>query len=318
MCTGQKQPSSDSALRVLICWAAHQTPDDQSDRRGFLADRRYFCTFSTATRDPLSAAPAEAGRPLRTWSPRKGAPNPPLPYLALARLVATLHQPPTTTANTTTTRSPRPPLLVLAAMEQWQAYSDPSNASGQRRYNGSNSNAQMSPRDFGSSGAPAPAQQPPAGFKYDQYQGGLNPHQASSAASPMASPQMRDGNGDVPMQDAHDPYAAMNSSIKYPMRPHHQHHLSSSRTSSLQQEPSVAAQRYSPMEALSPTSPYGAKSAAAAQFSQQPTQRQSPTRPSDYAPQQSPYYPGRQQQAAPQLPKINLPGPKRTLPSYSG
>jgi dual specificity protein kinase YAK1 len=198
--------------------------------------------------------------------------------------------------------------LVPAAMEQWQAYNDPSNASGQRRYNGNNNLGQMSPRDFGS-GGPAPAQQaqqPPAGFKYDQYQGGLNPHQtsASSATSPMASPQVRDGNGDVPMQDAHDSYAGLNSSVKYPMRPHHQHHLSTGRTATLQQEPSAAAQRYSPMEVLSPTSPYGAKSAGPAQFPQQPAQqRQSPTRSSDYAPQQSPYYSSRQ--AAPQLPPIH-------------
>ncbi|KAL2260745.1 hypothetical protein VTK26DRAFT_5164 [Humicola hyalothermophila] len=198
-------------------------------------------------------------------------------------------------------------------MEQWQTYSDPSSASGQRRYNGSNnSSSQMSPRDFNSGGAPPPAQ-PPAGFKYDQYQGGLNAHQTSSATSPLASPQIRDGNGDVSMQDAHDPYAGLNSSVKYPMRPHHQHHLSSGRTASLQQEPSVAAQRYSPMEALSPTSPYGAKSAVAAQFSQQPTQRQSPTRPTDYAPQQGSYYGGRQ--ATSQLPPMNPYSPAQD--SYS-
>ncbi|KAK4043275.1 kinase-like domain-containing protein [Parachaetomium inaequale] len=190
-------------------------------------------------------------------------------------------------------------------MEQWQAYNDPASAGGQRRYNGSTS-SQMSPRDFGNvSSGQNPAQQPPAGFKYDNYQGGLNPHQApSSATSPMASPHLRDGNGDVPMQDSHDSYAGLNPSAKYPMRPHHQHHLSSSRAANLQQEPSAAAQRYSPMEVLSPTSPYGPKSGSAGQFSQQPAQRQSPTRSSDYAPQQqNPYYSSRQ--AAPQLPPIS-------------
>jgi dual specificity protein kinase YAK1 len=123
----------------------------------------------------------------------------------------------------------------------------------------------------------------------------------------MASPSLRDGNGDVPMQDSHDGYGGLNSSAKYPMRPHHQHHLSTGRAASLQQEPSAAAQRYSPMEVLSPTSPYGSKSASANQFAQQPAQRQSPTRSSDYAPQQqqqqSPYYNTRQ--SAPQLPPIN-------------
>ncbi|AEO57398.1 hypothetical protein MYCTH_2303514 [Thermothelomyces thermophilus ATCC 42464] len=187
-------------------------------------------------------------------------------------------------------------------MEQWQAYNDPAGAGGPRRYNGSTGN-QMSPRDFGSSGQ-NPAQQPPAGFKYDNYQGGLNPHQTtSSAASPMSSPHLRDGNGDVPMQDSHDSYGSLSTSAKYPMRPHHQHHLSSGRTANLQQEPSAAAQRYSPMEVMSPTSPYGPKTASSGQFSQQPAQRQSPTRSSDYAPQQSPYYGSRQ--AAPQLPPIN-------------
>ncbi|EAQ88953.1 hypothetical protein CHGG_05572 [Chaetomium globosum CBS 148.51] len=187
-------------------------------------------------------------------------------------------------------------------MEQWQAYNDPASAGGQRRYNG-NTGSQMSPRDFGS-GAQNPAQQPPAGFKYDNYQGGLNPHQTPpSATSPMASPLLHDGNGDVPMQDSHDSYATLNPNAKYPMRPHHQQHPSSGRTANLQQEPSAAAQRYSPMEVLSPTSPYGPKSSSASQFSQQPAQRQSPTRSSDYAPQQSPYYNTRQ--AAPQLPPIN-------------
>ncbi|KAL2189081.1 kinase-like protein [Thermothelomyces heterothallicus CBS 203.75] len=187
-------------------------------------------------------------------------------------------------------------------MEQWQAYNDPAGAGGPRRYNGSTGN-QMSPRDFGSSGQ-NPAQQPPAGFKYDNYQGGLNPHQTtSSAASPMSSPHLRDGNGDVPMQDSHDSYGSLSTSAKYPMRPHHQHHLSSGRTANLQQEPSAAAQRYSPMEVMSPTSPYGPKTASSGQFSQQPAHRQSPTRSSDYAPQQSPYYGSRQ--AAPQLPPIN-------------
>ncbi|KAK3380383.1 kinase-like domain-containing protein [Lasiosphaeria ovina] len=199
-------------------------------------------------------------------------------------------------------------------MEQWQAYPDPAGAGGSRRYNGSNNNStsQMSPRDFNNNGGQPPAQQqqqqqqqPPAGFKYDQYQGGLNPQQQQSAASPiMNSPQLRDGNGDVAMQDAHDAYSGLNlnPNVKYPMRPHHQHHLSGGRPSALQQEPSAAAQRYSPMEVLSPTSPYAAKSAGGGQFIQSPAQRQSPNRSSDYAPQ-SPYYTSRQ--AAPQLPPIN-------------
>jgi dual specificity protein kinase YAK1 len=91
------------------------------------------------------------------------------------------------------------------------------------------------------------------------------------------------------------------------MRPQHQHQLSGGRLTNLHagQEPSAAAQRYSPMEVLSPSSPYASKSGGGAgQFSQSPSQRQSPSRPSDYS-QQSPltYYNSRQ--AAPQLPPIN-------------
>lgn len=126
----------------------------------------------------------------------------------------------------------------------------------------------------------------------------MNPQ--SSAASSLTSPQIRDGSGDVAMSDAHDPYTSM----KYPMRPHHQHHSSVGRATNLQQEPSQAAQRYSPMEALSPTSPYAAKSVTAAQYSNPPVQRQSPTRQaqSDYNPT-SPYFANRQSQP---LPSFNL------------
>ncbi|CRK25533.1 hypothetical protein BN1708_004064 [Verticillium longisporum] len=189
---------------------------------------------------------------------------------------------------------------------QWQqSYAD--SGASSRRYN--NGAAQI-PRDYAgqippqghshthSQGHIQGQNQPPAGFKYEQYQ--QSPGAAPSAATPMASPQVRDGNGDVAMQDAQDPYASM----KYPMRPHHQSHLSGSRPANLHspQEPSAAAQRYSPMEALSPTSPYAPKSAAQGQFVNPPDQRQSPTRQqSDYNPQ-SPYYAGRQQ--APQLPPI--------------
>ncbi|KAK5653124.1 hypothetical protein OQA88_9223 [Cercophora sp. LCS_1] len=190
-------------------------------------------------------------------------------------------------------------------MEQWQAYSDSAGAGGSRRYNGSN---QMSPRDYNNGQVPAQQQpqqqQPPTGFKYDQYPGGgLNPQQSSSTSSPITSPQVRDGSGDVAMQDAQDSYSGINSSIKYPMRPHHQHHLSGGRPTGIHspQEPSSAAQRYSPMEVMSPTSPYTSKPGAS-QYSQQQAQRQSPTRSSDY-PAQNPYYGSRQ--AAPQLPPLS-------------
>lgn len=178
-------------------------------------------------------------------------------------------------------------------MDQWQQpYSD---SAGPRRYNGNpppnQQQQQQQPqiaRDFNGN----VSGQPPAGFTYEQYQGGIGAH---SASSPNAAPHMRDGNGDVAMQDAGDQYSGM----KYPMRPHHQQHLSGSgRTAShhSSQEPSAAAQRYSPMETLSPSSPYGASQQG------QYASRQSPTRPGSYSSPNS-YYSNRQQTQQ-QLPPI--------------
>lgn len=183
-------------------------------------------------------------------------------------------------------------------MDQWQGYQDP--ASGSRRYNGN----QMTPsREYAQQQS---AQvQPPVSFKYDQYQGPINSHSHSSqsnATSPIATPQIRDGNGDVPMQDAHDPY---NGGTKYPLRPHHSSHLSSGRSSNLHSpsEPSAAAQRYSPMEVMSPTSPYGSKNQPQGQFSAPHSQRQSPTR-AEYT-SQSPYYSRQNSQLPPITPYTN-------------
>ncbi|KAI0168372.1 kinase-like domain-containing protein [Pestalotiopsis sp. NC0098] len=168
-------------------------------------------------------------------------------------------------------------------MDQWQGYSDAA-AGSQRRYNGT------SQRDYPQQNSQH--QQSPGPLRYDQY-GNVS---QSSATSPMSTPQLRDNNGDVAMSDAHDAYGAM----KYPMRPHHQTHLSgSARPSAMalhSAEPSAAAQRYSPMEVLSPTSPYPPKPASG-QFS---PHRQSPTRAnSDYS--SSPYYPSRQSSQLPTL-----------------
>lgn len=166
--------------------------------------------------------------------------------------------------------------------QQQPSYSDSAGAS--RRHNGG---AQM-PRDY--VGQPPP--QAAAGYGYDHgpYHGGAPVHGANPAASsPMApGPAIRDGNGDVPMHDAHDAHAG----IKYPMRPHHQSHMSGGRTANLhspQEQPSSAAQRYSPMDTLSPTSPYAPKSS---QFANPPSQTQSPGGQGDYP--QSPYFAGRQ------------------------
>jgi dual specificity protein kinase YAK1 len=184
-------------------------------------------------------------------------------------------------------------------MDQWGAY--PDSASG-RRYNGNPPPAQPPvSRDYhGSTQGHAPA-----GFTFDQYQGAASAHPQSQAqsmaASPTAATQLRDGNGDVAMQDAGDPYSGM----KYPMRPHHQQPLSGSRGGPHHspQEPSAAAQRYSPMEALSPASPYGPPPTGQSQYgSQAASQRQSPTKSANYTSPTS-YYTSRQQNQ-PQLPPI--------------
>ena len=98
------------------------------------------------------------------------------------------------------------------------------------------------------------------------------------------------------MQDAGDPY----SGVKYPLRPHQQHLSASSRAIShnSQAEQSTAAQRYSPMEALSPSAPYN----SSPQTSQtQYSSRQSPTRSGSYSSPNS-YYSNRPQNQ--QLPPI--------------
>lgn len=175
-------------------------------------------------------------------------------------------------------------------MDQWQNYSDSSGSA--RRYNGNPppAHSQMA-RDYNGNTQP----QPPTGFTYEQYQGGVASHPQSSATSP-ATPQMTDGNGDVAMQDSGDQY----SNMKYPMRPHHQQHLSAGNqrlSHQSPQEPSAAAQRYSPMETLSPTSPYGAtQHQNSNQYMSPPgaSSRQSPPKNASYTSPNS-YYPNRQQ-----------------------
>ncbi|QUC22155.1 uncharacterized protein UV8b_06396 [Ustilaginoidea virens] len=186
----------------------------------------------------------------------------------------------------------------------WQQQSYNDSASASRRHNGG---GQM-PRDYA-------GQQPPAsaGYAYDhpqhqhqhqhQHHGGapvlpiVHPaghsvvlHGANPAISPLlqAGPAPRDGNGDVAMHDAQDAHAG----IKYPLRPHHQPHHSGGRSSTLQspheQQPSSAAQRYSPMDTLATTSPYAHKTS---QFANPPPQTQTPNAQPEYP--QSPYYAGR-------------------------
>lgn len=174
-------------------------------------------------------------------------------------------------------------------MDQWQSYSSTPGAS--RRYNIGAQPPQS--RDYNGNGGA----QPSASYAYEQYQGGIGStsHTQSASASPSTIAQ-RDGNGDIAMQDAGGPY----SGVKYPMRPHHQPHLSGgSRTMAHQPSPeqSTAAQRYSPMETLSPANTY----TVSPQINQNPyASRQSPTRPGNYSSPNS-YYANRSQA---QLPPI--------------
>lgn len=180
----------------------------------------------------------------------------------------------------------------LTAMDQWQQNSQ-AGGSSRRQYNANQPAQNPQSRDFGSNSA-----QPNFG-SFEQY--GARPASQSQArsqlSSPTRTPQARDSNGDVAMQDAGDAH----NGLKYPMRPHHQQHLSASGRAGLHgssQEQSSAAQRYSPMEAL----PGSAAYQAPPQSSQNPySNRQSPTRPGSYSSSNS-YYASRP--AAQQLPPI--------------
>ncbi|KAG5920306.1 hypothetical protein E4U42_006248 [Claviceps africana] len=254
----------------------------------------------------------------------------------------------------------------------WQqpSYSNDSIAAS-RRYHGRGQMPGQMPREYAAQQPPPPAAAAAAAaaaataaYGYDHAQHHAQHHHAQHhiqhhAAAPLlamghhpvghpvvlhaapsapASSTARDGNGDVAMHDAHDIHAA----LKYPMRPHHQSHPSSGRSSSLhsphelqqqqpqpqqqpqqqqqqhlhhhlhhhhqqqQQQPSSAAQRYSPMDTLSPATPYTPKTS---QFAHPPSQSHSPSGHSDYPP--SPYYAARQaggqqqqQQQQQQLPPI--------------
>ncbi|KAF4584297.1 kinase domain containing protein [Ophiocordyceps camponoti-floridani] len=165
-----------------------------------------------------------------------------------------------------------------------QPYTDPTGPS--RRHNG----ASQIPRDY--AGQPLPSAV--SGYSYDHghYHGGASVHVAvHNAANPAVSPPMvpsstlHDGNGDISMHDAHDAHAG----VKYPMRPYHHSHLSGGRPTALhspQEQPSSAAQRYSPMmDTVSPTSPYAPKSS---QFAQPSVQTHSSAGQTDYP--HSPYF----------------------------
>ena len=141
------------------------------------------------------------------------------------------------------------------------------------------------------------------GYGYEAYQTPSLPSQPQSiAVSPIGTPRARaysqDARQDVTMEDA-DPYNKM----KYPSRPNHQQRPSGQYLG----QDSSASRRYSPVKALSPSTPYTPSSTQGSQTpysvhgSQNTSARQSPTRSSHYAtPSQSNY-------GTPRQPPLTLP-----------
>ncbi len=117
-------------------------------------------------------------------------------------------------------------------------------------------------------------------YEYESYQSNaVASNGLSMASTPSAASHSNEYNGetDVPMEDA-DPY----NRSKYPSRPIHQR---GSSAGFLTRQGSTAAQRYSPMDMLSPSGAYASspKSQSQSSFSYQnqtPGSRQSPTRQS--------------------------------------
>ena len=166
--------------------------------------------------------------------------------------------------------------------QNWQPYTDVAAASRHGRYS----------QSTGQQPANGSAQhQPHSGYSYEAYQNNSVPSQPQSmAVSPIGTPRTRaySGDGDVAMEDA-DPYNRM----KYPSRPTHSQRPSAQY---LGQEDSSAAKRYSPMKALSPSSPYAPSSQQSSQSpyghyaSQTTSARQSPTRSNHYSTPTQSYY----------------------------
>lgn len=142
----------------------------------------------------------------------------------------------------------------------------------------------------------------PAGFTYEPYK-----HPESSTESPSKIQfNLKDVDDEVALNDTSETY----NGVKYPMRFHDQQTFSFGRGSSVygSQELSAAAQRYSPMETLSPTSPY----APTHQKQNQARPHQSPTRVNDYS---SPISPYTSRQYTRQIPAVSSKPPKNE--SYS-
>ena len=169
-----------------------------------------------------------------------------------------------------------------------QPWQDTTGNNRQSRYG--HAVSQQHAREYSGS---AQQHQPPTGLSYEPYQTSTaSSHSQTVSGTPASVSYVKQeypGDGDVAMEDA-DPYNRM----KYPSRPNHSHRASAQ---FLSQEDSVAARRYSPMKALSPSSPYATsphqapQSSYSAYTSQTVSARQSPTRGSSYStPSSQAYY----------------------------
>ena len=166
---------------------------------------------------------------------------------------------------------------------QWQQHGEPSMINHSAQYSTTlPSHPQQTARENGNQQY---GQQAARGYSYDNYQiMPSNSAAASMTSTPSANSQNREYSGetDVTMEDA-DPY----NRTKYPARPAHQHRHSQQY---LSHEPSsAAAQRYSPMNMLSPSGPYDDSPTVAAPGqsayayqTQTPSSRESPTRAGTY------------------------------------
>ena len=135
--------------------------------------------------------------------------------------------------------------------------------------------------------------QPSAGFSYEAFHTPTVPSNPQTTATNLEEAPLKQefshDDGDVAMEDA-DPYNRM----KYPSRPSHTQRPSQQY---LSHEDSAAARRYSPMNTLSPTTPYvsspqqPAHSNYSAYHSQNHSARQSPTRSNVYSTPSQQYYP---------------------------
>lgn len=167
-------------------------------------------------------------------------------------------------------------------MDQWQ-YTQQQGDS--RRYAGGGQSSQpqaQQQRPARYNGAP---QLHVPSYQHEQFTtGATDNHLQSVAPSPRL---LRDGSGDIAMQD-------------FVARPHHQAQSSVNRLTTQQSgEQSSAAQRYSPMETLSPANQYPASPNT--NSNSYSAMRQSPTRANTYSSTNS-YYPARAQ--AQHLPPI--------------